>query len=583
MKEYFEAEMRHLHETAQQFAKHHPGLATRLNLQAINDRDPYIERLLEGMAFLTGQIKQKIDDDLPEIYESLLAQMWPQILRPMPSCTILKFQPEMRRLQKTYEIPAETVVMSQRVGTENTICRFRTTVPLKLNPISIVMARLITSKSGEVILHLQFQSDAGIELKKLDLSELKLYLHADSTLVLRLYYLLTSMVKSISISFPEFIQMPEQYLNGQDCIIPCHLKSQEDLLPHSDRSFSGFQQLLDYFCFREKYFFVGLLGLNRIHWPDRCYQFDMAIHLKSSCYLEMEKFQKEYCLSLNNFQLHCVSAVNLFKTHCEPIRLTHYQSEYPLIADVNKSQSIQIYSVDKVVGKTENGDHYCYGEMHNYHHWTLALRYYYIHQCWLTKQYPNYYLAIGGTSDLSFQSLSIDATATNGDYPRRYLGENFVDQQSFSLNHLCTVQNIIRPSSLYYPPTYQHLHWILLAQMSLNISCISELQQFKKLLHCFNWNKKQENERQIAGIETLMVKPIQEIHHGALMQGLEFHLQCHEENYRSTADIYLFGTILHQFFRQYVAINYFVTTKINCYPSNKELQWKMEQGTSIPT
>ena len=52
MREYFESEMRLLHEAAADFAKAHPEQARMLNLAEVRDRDPYVERLLEGMAFI---------------------------------------------------------------------------------------------------------------------------------------------------------------------------------------------------------------------------------------------------------------------------------------------------------------------------------------------------------------------------------------------------------------------------------------------------------------------------------------------------------------------------------------------------
>ncbi|MDU3889721.1 MAG: type VI secretion system baseplate subunit TssF, partial [Serratia liquefaciens] len=41
-----------------------------------------VERLLEGFAFLTGRLRQKLDDELPELSHSLMHLLWPNYMRP---------------------------------------------------------------------------------------------------------------------------------------------------------------------------------------------------------------------------------------------------------------------------------------------------------------------------------------------------------------------------------------------------------------------------------------------------------------------------------------------------------------------
>lgn len=64
---YFEAEMRYLREAGKEFAQAYPDRAAMLNLDKPGARDPYVERLFEGFAFLMGRLREKLDDDLPEL------------------------------------------------------------------------------------------------------------------------------------------------------------------------------------------------------------------------------------------------------------------------------------------------------------------------------------------------------------------------------------------------------------------------------------------------------------------------------------------------------------------------------------
>ena len=81
MQQYFESEMRLLQDAAQEFAESYPEQAGMLNLKALKDRDPYIERLLEGMAYLTAHVKKRINDGVPDISENILRQICPSLTK----------------------------------------------------------------------------------------------------------------------------------------------------------------------------------------------------------------------------------------------------------------------------------------------------------------------------------------------------------------------------------------------------------------------------------------------------------------------------------------------------------------------
>ena len=60
---YYEAEMRYLREAGKEFAQAFPDRAKMLNIDRIGERDPHVERLFEGFAFLVGRLRQKLDDE----------------------------------------------------------------------------------------------------------------------------------------------------------------------------------------------------------------------------------------------------------------------------------------------------------------------------------------------------------------------------------------------------------------------------------------------------------------------------------------------------------------------------------------
>ena len=58
---YYDAEMRYLREAGKEFAQAYPDRAAMLNLDKPGARDPYVERLFEGFAFLMGRLREKLE------------------------------------------------------------------------------------------------------------------------------------------------------------------------------------------------------------------------------------------------------------------------------------------------------------------------------------------------------------------------------------------------------------------------------------------------------------------------------------------------------------------------------------------
>ncbi|HEX9593485.1 MAG TPA: type VI secretion system baseplate subunit TssF, partial [bacterium] len=84
---YYQDELAFLREMGEEFAAAHPQVAHML---AAHGTDPDVERLLEGFAFLTGRIRQKLDDELPEITHTLMGLLWPHYLRPIPAMSVVE-------------------------------------------------------------------------------------------------------------------------------------------------------------------------------------------------------------------------------------------------------------------------------------------------------------------------------------------------------------------------------------------------------------------------------------------------------------------------------------------------------------
>ncbi|MEJ2452858.1 MAG: type VI secretion system baseplate subunit TssF [Candidatus Thiodiazotropha sp.] len=585
MKDYFDAEMRLLNEAAIEFAQSYPEQASMLNLTEVRDRDPYIERLLEGMAYLTAHIRCRIDDDVPEISQTLIRQMWPQFVRPFPSATIIEFNAKTNQLATPDRCLKGTRVLSDLVGenehkkpkkkAELVRCEYRTTTDVVINPLRIVMAELNEDIAAGYVIRLDFEIGASSTIDQLELKDLLFYLHGYPTLTLDLWHHLTDRLNKVRLRIPSAKGDEIRVLGGQSCVSPAHMDIESTILPKSGRSFIGTHLLQEYFCFREKFLFIRLRGLEQVVWPENCNQFALEFYLDA-------QLPADYRIDAGTFRLHCSPAVNLFRSQSEPVLIDHRRSEYRVLADVSKPNSLAIYSVDQVesLGAT-SGQRHTYHSIHELKNQSETPRHYHVSTRSRVQGGEDTFISVGGISAFESETLSCAIHAYNGHFPRRYLFEGSIRNNSTNNNALkdsLELTNISRPTPTYMPPDDIDYQWGVVAHLALNYSSIAELQTLKRILYLYEWTGRQDNLRKIDGIQDVKLDLYQEMYRGALMRGMEIVLTLHEGNYASMADIALFGNILHRFFTMYANINTVVRTCVHCHPSGKELSWQPALG-----
>ncbi len=137
---YYERELDYLRKSAAQFAEKHPKVASRLVLEPTKCEDPHVERLLEAFAFLAARVHLKMDDEFPEITEALLTVVYPQLVRPLPSMSVVEFQldPEKGKLTSGLKIERHSPLYSKPVG--GVPCTFRTCYDTTLWPLTVSAA-----------------------------------------------------------------------------------------------------------------------------------------------------------------------------------------------------------------------------------------------------------------------------------------------------------------------------------------------------------------------------------------------------------------------------------------------------------
>src|SRR5262245_23974636 len=119
---YYNRELSYLRELGGEFARQFPKIAGRLGLDEFECADPYVERLLEGFAFLAARVHLKIDSEFPRFTEHLLEMAYPHYLAPTPSMAVVHFEPDYNQGSLTggYVVPRGTSLRSQLVKGEQT-------------------------------------------------------------------------------------------------------------------------------------------------------------------------------------------------------------------------------------------------------------------------------------------------------------------------------------------------------------------------------------------------------------------------------------------------------------------------------
>ena len=156
-KAFYSDELRRLRHYSQEFALKNPAIAPMLGTPSV---DPDIERLLEGVAFLNGHTRQKLEDEFPEIAQDLVSILMPHILRPVPASTMMVFEPK-ESLKEGAVIPAGTELAA--VPIDGVSCQFSTTIDLHIEQVTLLDVQWRVNDTGERFLRLELTAIPDIQ------------------------------------------------------------------------------------------------------------------------------------------------------------------------------------------------------------------------------------------------------------------------------------------------------------------------------------------------------------------------------------------------------------------------------------
>src|SRR4051812_27304749 len=139
---HYNVELQHLREMGAEFAQQFPKIAARLGMNGLEVADPYVERLLEGVAFLAARVQLKLDAEFPRFTQALLEMVYPHYLAPTPSMMIAQLKPDTNdpNLASGSTVARGSTLTGLMGADDSTACDFRTAHDVTLWPIEIVSA-----------------------------------------------------------------------------------------------------------------------------------------------------------------------------------------------------------------------------------------------------------------------------------------------------------------------------------------------------------------------------------------------------------------------------------------------------------
>jgi type VI secretion system protein ImpG len=584
---YYERELTFLRQMGAEFAEKYPKVAGRLLLEPDKCEDPHVERMIEAFAFLTSRVHLKIDDEFPEITESLLNVLYPHYLAPIPSMSIAQFglDPEQGKLTTGYHIERETTLYSRPVN--GTPCRFRTSYPVTLWPLEVATASLESldpvsarGKWSEAVLRINLRCLHNTKLADLkvgtgehekQIEYLRFYLNGEAQLVYPLYELLfndqlhVTRVELTDSKARRSLTLPPS------AIKPVGFAANEGMLGYTPRSFLGYRLLSEYFAFPDKFLFFDVTGLDKAARAGFGNQVEILIYLK-------DVTPPRTKVDASTFQLGCTPIINLFKKVAEPIQLTQQQHEYHVIPDIHRQNATEIYSIDAVT----TVDPYLQQsrEFQPFYSYRHAYEREQQGSFWYGGRRRSQRLDDEGTEvhlalvDLNFspkvpavETITCHVTCTNRDLPARLpFGGREGDFEVENAGPLARVKCLRKPTETLRPPLRRGAHWRLISHLSLNHLSLVEGQRggdpeaLREILMLYDFMDSAATRKQILGLRKIQSRRVvrqtgSRIGTG-FVRGIETTLEFDETQFVGSG-VFLFAAVLERFLGLYASVNSF--------------------------
>jgi type VI secretion system protein ImpG len=577
--------------------------------------DPYVERLLEGFAFLTARVQLKLDAEFPRFTQHLLEVVYPHYLAPLPSMAVVQFSPVMAEsaLAEGFVLPRGTALHTVLGKDERTSCEYRTGQDTVLWPVEITDAKYFGSAGALATvgvdrldgvragIRLSLRTTGGVAFDELALDRLRLFLKGTDGLPGRLYEQLVGNVKRLLVRPKGGANAWREYLPPSS-VRAVGFGRDESLLPYTNRSFAGYRFLQEYFAFPQRFLFVDLTGLRAALAKAGGTELEIVV------LLDRRDAEVESVLAPENFALNCAPAVNLFPKQADRIHLTDRQHEYHVVPDRTRPMDFEVWSIESVQGFGASAKpEQAFLPLDAHHDWTRGNDNAYFTvtrepRMLSSKQRRSgarssyvgseVFIALVDPNEAPYSSalkqLGVGTLCSNRDLPLHVsLGQGRTD---FTLEVGAPVESIRCVAGPTRPrPSFAHgdTAWRLVSHLSLNYLSLVDSNQaegsqaLRSLLALYCDHNDAAAMRQVEGVKSIATAPVtgRIPTHGPITfgRGLGLTVTCDEAAFEGTG-MFLFGQVLEEFFAAYVSINSFTETTLRSTERGQVMRWPPRLG-----
>lgn len=604
-------ELSYLREAAREFGEEHETVAGRLGLKTPTDPDPYVERLLEGVAFLSARVQLKLNDQYPEFTQHLLHAVQPHYLAPTPSICIAGFEPKEgdQILIQGYRVPRHTELTATASEHDNAPVIFRTGHDVTLWPLRISEVEYLSSRAAiapfaaaagvraEAGLRLRFEATGGAQLSQLPVDSLPLYLAGSEAVPAELYRQLIGETLAV-------VGRSSQSAGSQSWR-PLSLPKQvgfsndEALLPSETRSFRGYRLLTEYFACPERFLFVDL-GDLRAAFEQATTGCDVVLLFSRSSPVLTG------AIDPSNFKLFATPAINLFEKQLGRVQVTRYSHEFHVVPDRMKPLDFEVYRLlDVKAYERDNVDPkpvaplYAFGAL--LYDWREALFYttqlrwrrlstkeqrmrrrsdYIGTETWISLTAPGDATRLDSITELAARAL-----VTNRELPELL---TFRGDRHFTVAGVpARAVGVLRAPTRPRPPLgLGDAAWRVISHLTPNYAALApedgdDPSLLRDHLALYGQQDDPAMRRQIDGVlsirSRLVARRIGEVDRMAIARGHRIRIRLDDAAFEK-ARMFLFGAVLEQFLAEFASINSFTETIFESPLEGEFMRWPARIG-----
>jgi type VI secretion system protein ImpG len=611
--EAYQRELAHVQEMGAEFAAEYPNVAAGLGLPAL--KDPFVERLLEGFAFLAARIQLKLDARHPQFTQHLLEVVYPGFLNPIPSCCIAEFVPDPKggSLEAGVRVPRGSEIRAQPGGDGRTACQFRTAHEVVLWPLELREARYLSGSgalsaqgvagagSARAALRLRLAVLSGLELAKLPIDELTFFIRPTPDLSAGLHEQVVAncvgaAVRSTS-NAAKITYLPPS------AVTAVGLEDDEALLPPVRSGFEGYRLLQEYFALPERLLFFRVSGLRTAVAAASGQEFEIYV------LFDREQTALESALDATHVRLYCAPAINLFPRSADRVHVSMQSTEMHMPVDRNRPMDFELHSITAMRGISDAGEVLAeVPPLYNVRHASGAaeegmfytmqrrrrLKSLRQRQVGTRTQYlgSEVFVSIVDRRGRQFsgelRQLDADTLCTNRDLTMLMTAANTTMDFVFDgAAPVRAIRGLVPPTDPRDSPAFGDTAWRLISHLSLNYLSLVEAQpelgaqMLRELLMLYAKPNDRGARGQVDGVQRVRYQPVVRRVPGTgpivYGRGLEITVGLDDGAFAG-AGIVALGLVLDRYFARYTSINSFTQLCLESLSRGPIVRWPPRVG-----